>query len=79
MVQRNQFEMQEKEDIPYIKCQVSKKLAKELYRQGPAKEAQISPEKETLSSGYVSKLSSMLISLRLYTLFSFIDCFLFPV
>lgn len=50
-----------KEDIPYIKCQVCEKLSKELYRQVQAKEAQISPKKVTLLSGYISKLSILLI------------------
>lgn len=34
-----------KEDIPYIKCQVCEKLAKQLYQQVQNKQAQISPKK----------------------------------
>ncbi|KAG9137872.1 hypothetical protein Leryth_023374 [Lithospermum erythrorhizon] len=34
-----------KEDIPFIKCQVCEVMAKELYRQVQAKQAQISPKK----------------------------------
>ncbi|KDP33741.1 hypothetical protein JCGZ_07312 [Jatropha curcas] len=34
-----------KEDIPYIKCQVCEKVAKELYQQVEKKQAQISPKK----------------------------------
>lgn len=37
-----------KDDIPYIKCQVCEKVAKELYSQVQAKSAQISPKKVTL-------------------------------
>ena len=34
-----------KEDIPFIKCQVCEKLAKELYEQVKDKQLQISPKK----------------------------------
>lgn len=34
-----------KEDIPYIKCQVCEKLARQLYQQVQDKQAQISPKK----------------------------------
>ncbi|KAI4350715.1 hypothetical protein L6164_005144 [Bauhinia variegata] len=34
-----------KEDIPYIKCQVCEKLAKQLYQQVQKKEAEIAPKK----------------------------------
>ncbi|KAL2666350.1 hypothetical protein AAZV13_01G003500 [Glycine max] len=34
-----------KEDIPYIKCQVCEKLAKELYQQVQNKQAEIAPKK----------------------------------
>lgn len=36
-----------KKDIPFIKCQVCEKLAKELYQQVAKKQAQISPKKIT--------------------------------
>lgn len=41
-----------KEDIPYIKCQVCEKLASQLYHQVQTKQAQISPKKVFLSSGF---------------------------
>ena len=41
-----------KEDIPYIKCQVCEKLASQLYQQIQTKQAQISPKKVCLSSGF---------------------------
>ena len=34
-----------KEDIPYIKCQVCEKLAKQLYQQVQNKQAEIAPKK----------------------------------
>ena len=34
-----------KEDIPYIRCQVCEKLAKELHQQVHHKQAQIAPKK----------------------------------
>lgn len=41
-----------KEDVPYIKCQVCEKLASQLYQQVQSKQAQISPKKVFLSSGF---------------------------
>lgn len=41
-----------KEDIPYIKCQVCEKLAAQLYHQVQKKQAEISPKKVLLSSGF---------------------------
>lgn len=45
-----------RDDIPYIKCQVCEKLAAQLYHQVEKKQAQISPKKVILSSGFVSNL-----------------------
>lgn len=42
-----------KEDVPYITCQVCEKLASQLYHQVQKKQAQISPKKAILSSGFL--------------------------
>lgn len=51
-----------KEDIPYIKCQVCEKVAKELYLQVQKKQAQISPKK--ISEYQIIEIAENLCNLK---------------
>lgn len=50
-----------KEDIPFIKCQVCEKLAAQLHQQVKKKQAEITPKKVFLSSGFSSRAFNMLL------------------
>ncbi|XAR67183.1 hypothetical protein NMG60_11013647 [Bertholletia excelsa] len=51
-----------KEDIPYIKCQVCQQLAKQLYQQVEAQQAQISPKK--ISEYKIIEISENICNLK---------------
>ncbi|XP_065850580.1 uncharacterized protein [Euphorbia lathyris] len=51
-----------KEDIPYIKCQVCEKVAKELYKLTQAKQAEISPKK--ISEYHIIEIAENVCNLK---------------
>lgn len=63
-----------REDIPYIKCQVCEKLAKQLYHQVQKKQAEIAPKKVCVFLWISSKsLRYVLLSTRKVVFTSFLE------